>query len=310
MKDTGERKLRIGRSGECDIVLNQNSVSASHAEISWVDGRAWLKDLDSTNGTYLDGSRINNCQITAGQSVSFGTARYLFDGNTFISDMGQQSGNRYGIPTGDSTKNQFQKMPLSFKLLGVVLIALIGLGVFKFATGLRDMTVSEISRSTVFVIMSDESGDICWSGSGAVILGGKYIVTNAHVADTNYPANKTDPGCKVLNIGLNDKTGRNVETWVGASLAASDIPRDLAILEMDTSVGADRTSLSFREGNVSLGEDVRVFGYPDIGGETLTLSSGIISGLDESESFPFYKVTADIFGHGLSRFTPTAQQSG
>jgi len=172
------------------------------------------------------------------------------------------------------------------------------------------MTVIETSRATVIVVMSDESEEICWSGSGAVILGDKYIVTNAHVADTNFPENRTDLGCKVLNIGLSDKTGRNVETWVGASLTASDIPMDLAILELDTSVGADPTSLLFREGNVSLGEEVRVFGYPNIGGETLTLSSSILSGLDEAGSYPFYKVTADIFGHGLSRFTPTAQQSG
>jgi hypothetical protein len=41
----------IGRADECDVVLKHGSVSAKHAEVSWV-GDGWtVRDLGSTNGT-------------------------------------------------------------------------------------------------------------------------------------------------------------------------------------------------------------------------------------------------------------------
>ena len=45
------RTLIVGREGH--IFLGDNSVSRHHAEISLVDGKVYLRDLDSTNGIYL-----------------------------------------------------------------------------------------------------------------------------------------------------------------------------------------------------------------------------------------------------------------
>lgn len=51
----GARKDRLGRD---DIVLRDDYVSARHARLLWDGVTWWVEDLDSTNGTYVAGRRI------------------------------------------------------------------------------------------------------------------------------------------------------------------------------------------------------------------------------------------------------------
>jgi hypothetical protein len=50
---------RGGRRGDCDIVLPERQVSRQHAEIFLQNGRYFLRDLGSKNGTYLNGSPVS-----------------------------------------------------------------------------------------------------------------------------------------------------------------------------------------------------------------------------------------------------------
>ena len=43
----------VGRAADCDVRVDHSSVSAHHAEISWVDGGFRIRDLGSTNGTRI-----------------------------------------------------------------------------------------------------------------------------------------------------------------------------------------------------------------------------------------------------------------
>jgi len=60
----GERyKLRpginvIGRGAECDLRLDQPAVSRRHAEIRWDGQHCVLVDLNSTNGTFVNGEML------------------------------------------------------------------------------------------------------------------------------------------------------------------------------------------------------------------------------------------------------------
>lgn len=53
----GERCL-VGRSPMCQLQLDANAVSAEHATLFWSDGKWWLRDLGSTNGTFLGDERL------------------------------------------------------------------------------------------------------------------------------------------------------------------------------------------------------------------------------------------------------------
>jgi soluble lytic murein transglycosylase-like protein len=65
--------VRVGRSTENDIVLDDApSVSARHLEIRCVGGVYRLCDLHSTNGTYLNGERVEETAISAPASIRLG----------------------------------------------------------------------------------------------------------------------------------------------------------------------------------------------------------------------------------------------
>lgn len=52
------RAITIGRSEECEIHLPDRQVSRTHARIAWTDDGYTLEDLDSKNGTHLNGQEV------------------------------------------------------------------------------------------------------------------------------------------------------------------------------------------------------------------------------------------------------------
>jgi hypothetical protein len=69
---TGEDDLLLGRSPECDIALPDDSVSRVHARLVFRDGNWIIQDLDSTNGTIVNGTVVGRCQIRPGDRIEFG----------------------------------------------------------------------------------------------------------------------------------------------------------------------------------------------------------------------------------------------
>ena len=56
--ELADKPVVIGRVAERDLVLPSNAVSRSHARIELRDGRPYLLDEGSSNGTALDGKRV------------------------------------------------------------------------------------------------------------------------------------------------------------------------------------------------------------------------------------------------------------
>ena len=73
-------KTRIGRNpADVDIAVLDNAVSMVHAEIYWEDDQWWVNDLDSTNGTFVDGHRIGEpVALREDQVVVFGDVGFVF----------------------------------------------------------------------------------------------------------------------------------------------------------------------------------------------------------------------------------------
>lgn len=67
----------IGRRHSCDLCIPLMSVSRKHCQLN-CDGEALkIRDLDSRNGTYLNGKRINEAVIQAGDSIKIGPLTFL-----------------------------------------------------------------------------------------------------------------------------------------------------------------------------------------------------------------------------------------
>lgn len=73
-------RFSIGRGGHCDIVLNDANVSREHALLVRTDDGQWLlRDLDSTNGTFVNGEEISEAYLPPNADLTFGeeSTRFL-----------------------------------------------------------------------------------------------------------------------------------------------------------------------------------------------------------------------------------------
>lgn len=53
-----EKPFCFGRATECEVSIPSSRVSRRHAEIFWKDGKAWIRDLGSQNGTQVNGRPV------------------------------------------------------------------------------------------------------------------------------------------------------------------------------------------------------------------------------------------------------------
>jgi hypothetical protein len=58
-----QTEMLIGRHRTCDVVLSDLSVSRRHARLRFRDGRWILQDLESMNGTTVNGSSVGRCEL-------------------------------------------------------------------------------------------------------------------------------------------------------------------------------------------------------------------------------------------------------
>lgn len=73
----------LGRATTCEFVVSHPTVSRRHAELSFDGALVSLKDLRSRNGTFVDGKRIESCEVSRGQWVEFGGVRFLLESSEF-----------------------------------------------------------------------------------------------------------------------------------------------------------------------------------------------------------------------------------
>lgn len=66
-------KVVIGRANTCDIQLPANHVSRQHAEVQVSGGKLLVKDLNSSNGTFVNRKKVADAELQNGDEVRFDT---------------------------------------------------------------------------------------------------------------------------------------------------------------------------------------------------------------------------------------------
>lgn len=66
----------IGRHTDCKVRIPDPSVSRQHCEISVADGKIMLRDLGSSNGTFVNRKRITQIELSAGDMLAIG--KFIF----------------------------------------------------------------------------------------------------------------------------------------------------------------------------------------------------------------------------------------
>jgi hypothetical protein len=77
--ELGEDPVCIGRSEDCEVQLADKNVSRRHAEVRREGAGFVLVDLDSTNGTRVNGGRVKRRDLSDGDEVTVGATTLLFE---------------------------------------------------------------------------------------------------------------------------------------------------------------------------------------------------------------------------------------
>jgi S1-C subfamily serine protease len=155
------------------------------------------------------------------------------------------------------------------------------------------------------VALYSENNDleIGWTGSGSIVTPDGFILTNAHVVlpDKYFPID-------ALGVSITEREDRPPVPTYYAEVIQADESLDIAVIRITKDIDGnpvDPASLNLpyvAMGNADelhLGDSITILGYPGIGGDTITLTSGEVSGFTSEEGWgdrAFIKTSATIAG--------------
>lgn len=95
IKFTENRLMKIGRNKDNDIVIPAPTVSQFHAEVEKIGKRFRLRDLRSSNGTFVNGKSITGeTWVQPGDAIQIGPYRFVVDENEFAQSDQSEGGVR------------------------------------------------------------------------------------------------------------------------------------------------------------------------------------------------------------------------
>ncbi len=68
----------LGRGADADVRLPDTGVSRRHAQVQVQDGGVWVSDLGSTNGTLVNGRRVDSARLRDGDALEIGATTLLY----------------------------------------------------------------------------------------------------------------------------------------------------------------------------------------------------------------------------------------
>lgn len=151
---------------------------------------------------------------------------------------------------------------------------------------------SELIVDSIVQIVILEDGQPCASGSGSVIGDSLHVLTNYHVVED-------DANCKAetLSVRTVRRASAQSEETHTAVVAAFDERRDIAILKLTpTSASSPRLTPLPLVTSDKIGLDIALIGFPAIGGDSPTVSKGIISGFTTFDGVQWIKTDALLSG--------------
>ncbi|HFC11539.1 MAG TPA: serine protease [Anaerolineae bacterium] len=128
-----------------------------------------------------------------------------------------------------------------------------------------------------------------WTGSGTIVDSRGIILTNCHVANPR-AMGMSAPAANILGISITDRSDEPPALTYIAEIVVQSPELDIAVLKIVSDMQGKRVrklSLpSVQVGNsdqLELADEIAIFGYPGIGGETVTFTSGSVSGFSRSK---------------------------
>lgn len=145
----------IGRGGDCQIVLPERQVSRYHARITTDQGRYILYDLDSKNGTHLNGTQVHgSTPLRDGDEIQIALCvKLLFVGTDATLPLTVEAME----PAGNLQLDVQQR---AVKIMGQTLHPPLSLAQFRLLATLYDAGGDVVDRDTIV--------DVVWPGTDGI----------------------------------------------------------------------------------------------------------------------------------------------
>jgi S1-C subfamily serine protease len=181
-------------------------------------------------------------------------------------------------------------------------------------TGIANLSVPFEAVVQIWAMYYDEVGELQtgWTGSGTIISPEGLILSNAHVVlpDRYFPVDE-------LVIAMTSTQDEEPQPTYFAEVLQADAALDLAVVRVATDMDGNSVSnlnLPYvplgDSGTLSLGDAITILGYPGIGGDTVTLTRGEVSGFTSQPQYgqrAFIKTSATIAGGNSGGLAVDAQ---
>ena len=127
-----------------------------------------------------------------------------------------------------------------------------------------------------------------WTGSGTIVDPRGFILTNCHVANPR-AMGMPSPDADALGIAITTRSDEAPALTYLAEIVVQSPELDLAVLRITSQLNGSKVSTlnlpSIAIGDsdlIELADSVAIFGYPGIGGQTVTFTSGTVAGFSAS----------------------------
>ena len=176
--------------------------------------------------------------------------------------------------------------------------------------------LNKLAKSTVRLYMLDDDYNCIGTGSGTIMNKQGYILTNYHCVGTENGLNNVDG---YVAIALTDDVRVNSQQEYFAKFRGGVPPLDLAVVQITEDINGNVVSPEDLKLNpikigdsdaIEMGDGVNILGYPGVGGETITFTSGKVSGYideDNDNTIDWIKTDAMV-NHGNSGGTAINDQ--
>ena len=306
--------LRIGRDRDNDVVIPDDQASRRHALLWQAQGALYVRDESSKNGTFVNDTRVSGAQrVAPGDRIRIGGALLYVRAMDGVAPAP-------GIRNARSTPI---KRGMWLALAGGAGLAVLGFlclfaalsspgaaeatptvliaDAFEASTATRvnptetratTFDKKQAALSVVEIESPLDDDDRAVYGSGSIIDVKGLILTNFHVVrdpDTGAKYNRRDE----IYVGINSVTDRAPDRIFRARVVVTDQTLDVAILQLTATkdggalppnLALPALALGDSDG-VEIGDRIQVIGFPGLGGNTVTLTEGIVSGFLENRSW-------------------------
>lgn len=149
-------EMLIGRGNDADIVLPERQVSRYHSKILYRDGRYYLEDLDSKNGTFLNGQQVKGtAALQDGDEIQIALCvRMLFIGTDVTVPLS------FDLPRRDGGSVVLEENKRTVSIKGKELDPPLSLAQFRLLQMLYDADGAVCGRDDII--------EAVWPGTGGI----------------------------------------------------------------------------------------------------------------------------------------------